>query len=367
MKTIKLVLVLAAAVVAPRLAFADPQTPEEWYREGENQYNLQNFDKAIDAFKKGYELEPSESKKAAYLFNIAQTYKQRNNGTGDCGKAQFYFKRYLDVKDHDTAKPLKPEQRKSTEDTIAALDECSQREAAAAKAAAAAAANANKPVDTKDPKDNGNTTGAKPKHVGTGGAGGEGGEGDDGGDDGSVHKHLREDQPKLVSVRALGGAAKLKTGQITVPVQPTFGILGGYPLPLNDKLTIEVGAGFSATPVPYDKAGTKTTGMLTTAIVNASAVYAVAPKITARVDLGAGGLFFGNVSESSFTMGLPTTGALGMFNVRAGLSADYAVTNNIIVTVAPIAFGYSPAKSGLRSDIKNITTLDFMIGVGYQM
>ena len=131
MKTTNLMLVLAAALLAPRLAFADPQTADEWYKEGENQYNLQNFDKAIDAFKKGYELEASESKKAAYLFNVAQSYKQRNNGQGDCGKAQFYFKRYLDIKDHDTAKPLKPEARKSIEDQIAGLDDCVAKEAKA--------------------------------------------------------------------------------------------------------------------------------------------------------------------------------------------------------------------------------------------
>jgi hypothetical protein len=43
------------------------------------------------------------------------------------------------------------------------------------------------------------------------------------------------------------------------------------------------------------------------------------------------------------------------------------VTPNVLVTVAPFAFAYSPAKSGLRDDISNITSMQFMAGVGYRM
>jgi hypothetical protein len=53
--------------------------------------------------------------------------------------------------------------------------------------------------------------------------------------------------------------------------------------------------------------------------------------------------------------------------VRVGLSADYAFTPNVIGTVAPFAFSYSPAKEGLRDDISSITSIDFMVGIGYRM
>jgi len=46
---------------------------------------------------------------------------------------------------------------------------------------------------------------------------------------------------------------------------------------------------------------------------------------------------------------------------------DYAITPNIVATLTPIAFGYSPAKEGLRSDISSILRLDVMAGVGYRM
>ena len=102
---------IAAIVCAASVAAADPKTPDEWFDYGQNQYNLGNFDKAIEAFKKGFELEPSENKKAAYLFNIAQAYRQAQN----CKEAQFFYKRYLAFKDADTKKPLSAADRQVIE------------------------------------------------------------------------------------------------------------------------------------------------------------------------------------------------------------------------------------------------------------
>ena len=79
---------------------------------------------------------------------------------------------------------------------------------------------------------------------------------------------------------------------------------------------------------------------------------------------------FSGISEAGnpFTdMGAPTSGALTMLAVRAAVSGDYLITNNVFATLTPLAFTYSPAKSGLRDDIKSITRLDFMVGVGYRM
>ena len=77
-------LVLGSLLV-PMLALAQPKTPDDWYTEGETQYNLGNFDKAADAFKQGFAAETVESKKAAYLYNVAQAYRQG----GKCKDAAF--------------------------------------------------------------------------------------------------------------------------------------------------------------------------------------------------------------------------------------------------------------------------------------
>src|SRR3990167_7025958 len=109
-----------AALMVPAVVMAQPaKSADDWYPEGENHYNLGEFTKAVDAFKKGFEAETVESKKAAYLYNIAQSYRQAK----ECGNAQFFYKRYLALKDNDTKKPLRPEKRIEIEELIKQLDE----------------------------------------------------------------------------------------------------------------------------------------------------------------------------------------------------------------------------------------------------
>src|SRR5690606_3321472 len=114
--------VLFAMMLVPALAVAQPKTADEWYKEGETQYNLGNFDAAAEAFKQGFAVEPDESKKAAYLYNVAQAYRQGNR----CKDASFFYKRYLVLRDRDTDKPLKPDKRAQIEARIAELDECAR-------------------------------------------------------------------------------------------------------------------------------------------------------------------------------------------------------------------------------------------------
>ena len=57
---------VVAAVLAPALALAQPKTADEWYKEGETQYNLGDFDKAAEAFKQGF-----QTQKIGYASAIA--------------------------------------------------------------------------------------------------------------------------------------------------------------------------------------------------------------------------------------------------------------------------------------------------------
>jgi hypothetical protein len=337
---------IAAIVCAAGLAAAEPKTPDEWFDYGQNQYNLGNFDKAIEAFKKGFELEPSESKKAAYLFNIAQAYRQAQN----CKEAQFFYKRYLAFKDADTKKPLSATDHQMIEDRIKELDECIQKQAALQ---AQPPQNPLKPDPDppKDPKDPKKTVATKP---------------DDPDDDHNVTKPADTGVPHTISLRAYGGGAKVSMADLDIPIQATANLIAGYPIAVAPKLTIEVGGNFSFTPLPSDDKSAQLLGVL----ANAGVTYAVAPKIGVRADVGVGVLVLTGASESVFTAGAKTSGALSMLNVRVGASADYAFTKNVVGTITPIAFSYSPAKAGLATmmgDIKTITTIDFMVGIGYRM
>ena len=375
--------VLCAAVLLPAIAVAEPKTADDWYTEGETQYNLGNFDKAADAFKQGYALESVDNKKPAYLYNVAQAYRQARK----CKDASFFYKRYLSLKDQDTAKPLNPDKRKEIEGWIAELDECEKSQDAIAN---------KRPDSTMPPNGNPTTTGTGTGTTGTGTTGtktgtgttttttttantgsgsgtkvadsGEGGDDDDSG--GGIHTAVTVGQPKMVSLRFTAGISKISAGDLTVPVEPTFNLFGGYPIPLNPQLSIEVGADLNFTPVPYSNAmGEKKTGQFIGVLADAGIVYAATPKIGVRGDVGIGANVFGGISEmgNPFTQnGASTTGALGMLAVRIGVAGDYAVTPNVLITLSP-AFTYSPAKDGLRSDIKSLTRLDFMLGVGYRM
>lgn len=371
--------VLLPLLLLPALGWADPKSADDWYKEGENQYNLGNFDKAVEAFKQAFTAESNESKKAIYLYNVAQAYRLAN----DCKNALFFYKRFLSLKENDTSKPLAASTRKQVEDRISELEICAQQAAQIGK---------------KPPT---NTTNSLPPPDGSGGSNGNGSGGSDGTKGQAVSPDGHKDKPKdvasaqtpagagggdqedngsvtapatgvphTISARLIAGGTKVSAGDNTVPVQATFALVGGYPIPVAPQLTVEVGAAFTFTPVPYESAAHastgSSTGQLWGVLANAAATYEVIPKLGLRADLGLGALFFAGIDESPFTGGGMTTGALTMFHLRGAVSADYAITPNLVLTAMPFAFTYSPPKSGLAPDIKSITSIDFAIGIGFR-
>jgi hypothetical protein len=364
----RIVGLVGASLLWSALAGADPKTADEWYKEGENQYNLGDFDKAADAFKQGFALETTDSKKPAFLYNVAQAYRQANK----CKDAVFFYKRFLSLKDSGMGKPLADDKHKEIEGLIGELDACAKNQEALAK----------KPPDnTMSPGGDGKTgptttttgtTGTTGTPSGTKAQGTKtatAGE-DNGDDDNGVHKSGTAQQ--LVGARFELGASKISAGNLSVPVQPQFTLIAGYPIQINPQLHVDPGVAIGFKPIPWINGITnaKQTGTMTQLMANASATYTVMPKISARGDLGLGVLMFGGISDmgNPFTQGAAgTTGALAMFAARVAVSGDYEITPNIIGTVTPFAFSFSPAKSGLRDDIKSITSIDFLVGVGYRM
>jgi tetratricopeptide (TPR) repeat protein len=348
-----------AVLLVPALAWAQPKTASDWYKEGENQYNLGNFDKAVEAFKQAFTAEPNESKKAVYLFNVAQSYRQAN----DCKNAYFFYKRFLSLKEADTVKPLDEKTRKQVEDRISELEACAQQATAISKKPPqnnlppdGNDGDKGQPTDThKEPRKDVATTQSPP--------------GDDGDSDTSAGAvTATAAQPHVISARVLGGVTKVNAGDRAVPIQATFALVAGYPIPVAPKLTVEAGAAFTFTPVPFDTTAHGTeTGQMWGLVANAAATYEAIPKLGLRADLGLGALFFANISESPFTGGAMTSGALSMFHLRGAVSGEYAFTPNVVLTVTPVAFTYSPPKGGLAPDIKSITSIDFaMVGIGYR-
>jgi hypothetical protein len=172
-------------------------------------------------------------------------------------------------------------------------------------------------------------------------------------------------QPRMISARLIGGISKVSAGSISVPVQATAGFVGGYPIPVNPRLTVEAGAAFTFTPTPYQSGPMNKTGSLVGLMANGAATYEVIPKLGIRGDLGLGALVFGGIDQSPFTNGAPTTGALAMFHARVAVSADYAVTPNLVLTAMPGAFTYSPAAQGIVGG-GAVWSYDLMVGIGFR-
>ncbi|NVB78902.1 MAG: tetratricopeptide repeat protein [Kofleriaceae bacterium] len=346
-------LVIASLLLAPALAFAQPKSADDWYKEGETQYNLGNFEQAAEAFKQGFALETVDSKKAAYLYNVAQAYRQGNR----CKDASFFYKRYLSLKDQDTAKPLKPEKKAEIEQRIAELDQCAKNQDDIAK---------KPPGDTIVPAgETGAKTGTKTVAEGEGE-----GEGEEEGEGVGITQ-TRALAPRVVSARLEGGGGYIKLGDLTSTV-PAVALTAGYPVYSMNGVEIDAGIVFGFSPLKFrnSSTGEDKTGTFTSLLVNGAVTYAATPQIGVRGDLGVGVLSLGGISEmgNPFTEGAAgTSGALAMLAVRAAVSADYAITPNLVATVTPVAFSFSPPKEGLREEINSIIRLDFMLGLGYRM
>src|SRR5262245_36996177 len=220
----KMQLVGLALVLAPALAAAQPKTPDEWYKEGETQYNLGNFEKAIEAFKQGFSLETVDSKKSAYLYNIAQSYRQAK----DCSNAQFFYKRFLALRDADPSKPLKAETRKEVTDRIRELEDCARNQEAIKNRPPDKNLKPDEPEPPNTPKTGPGTTPPKPDDVAVKPKPDDD-TGDDDGEQG-IAKTTPVAGPRLISARLYGGGAKITTGDLDVPIQATGALIAGYPI-----------------------------------------------------------------------------------------------------------------------------------------
>lgn len=362
-----ILLLVVAAVALSRPVEAQPKTASEWFNVGDNHYNLGEFEKAIEAFRKAFELEKDEALKPIYLYNIAQAYRQ----AGDCDNAVFLYKRFLSLKATDTKKPLS----QSTKDDI------QKRIAEQEKLCAEKKSNRDKPPEGTMRPEGGEKGGggdnnkgetpaeegeqAKPPQV----AAVDSEETEDSEVDASLTASIYGDQPRKISIRAGAGLGIPQMDPVNVANQFSATLIGGYPIPLAPQLGIDVGAAVSLSPLQWnDTNDVSNTSLFITAVVNASLRYEVMPKLTLRGDAGVGALFFTNIVDGNpFTMGGQATsgGALTMFHLRAGASAEYSIIPSVTVWASPITFGYSPAKEGLLAD--SIIQLSFLAGFGYKL
>ena len=107
----------------PELDPATVAKAKALYAEGSKQYDLREYARAIETFRKAYEIYPEP----LFLFNLGQAYRQ----LGDCDNARGFYRNYL-------AKVPAADNRDQVERFLADMDRCVRaHEEAAARSSAA--------------------------------------------------------------------------------------------------------------------------------------------------------------------------------------------------------------------------------------
>jgi tetratricopeptide (TPR) repeat protein len=345
-------LIVAAALLAPlgvAPAAAQPkgnqQQAEKVYTEGDALFQLRKYEEAAKKFIEAYEAWPV----AEFLYNIAQSYRLASN----CKEALYFYERFKKIKKRD-GEVLEAERAEKIERFIEELQKCVAQTKTAADQQPD---DINKPnrddkrSDDPDLKRDVVAVRDDPER--------------------ELDDDLIEEEypgPSVFSARAGGGIALIDAGELEIPAQFAINVNVGYPLGLGS-IYLEPGVAIGFSPIPFENTMTRASesASLFSAHANVGVTYPVNQKIGVRGDLGVGILSMGGLTHGNpFTVGgRATSGALGMLNVRFGIAAEYAFTPNVVATLTPFSYSYSPANEGLAMD--SVSHIDFLVGLGYRM
>lgn len=344
-----------AVLVCPRPAQAQPAPDDQSelgviYRKGKTAYDLGNFEEAIKYFKQAYALQPHE----AHLYNIAQAYRQ----AGDCRNALFFYKRYVSV-GGEKARHYEVVQRRIKELTSSCkvIDDMKNQP----------------PLDSMEPgrgenaagESTGTETNADAGGAGTTTANGQGGV------SGSVLEE--EGESSILAASLELGPAILDLGGLDFSGAQLSGSASvGYPLRFG-KIGLTLGGVVTYTRVPWlnERPAVDVEGVshFIGLLANVGTRYWVLDKLAARIDLGAGVLLLSGLARDNVFIpeGTMATSALGMFQMRAGVGAEYSLGENLVLTISPFTISFSPPNDGLRAEIDKLLRFDFTVGFGYTL
>jgi hypothetical protein len=334
-----------------------------WWRQATKLYEQKRYQQSIQLYHHAHDcavmLPPSDKATkttANFLFNIAQAHRQ----LGECGPAIQLYNRYLSM----TRKLTGDEQVRDVQAAVTVtLDElkksCPEQD------------DENPAVGTSPPeqiegRDASTSQAAKEnRSAGSGHS--------DGVDDGSEDANLGNGAasgPDSLSSSIGVGPAFVRLNALDVPTQISFALRAGHPMQFG-MLDVEAGAAVTYTPVPWNNrmANTSGTAALWGILLNAGISYPLMDRLLARTDFGLGVLNFSGLGNSNpFTLGgaVPSR-PLTMFNVRVELGVAYNITPNLVVSVSPFVFAYSPADESLNALVGSLIRYDLLIGAGYRL
>jgi hypothetical protein len=138
----------------------------------------------------------------------------------------------------------------------------------------------------------------------------------------------------------------------------------GYPLPAGP-IRLDLGARVSYSPILYDAMSTTNRASLIGLRATIGATYRVNTQFAVRGDAGVGVVMLRGLERGNALTDDGRPGAFAMPSVRVGVAAEYAVTPNLVATVAPLGVGFSPAPDQLV--ISSLVQIEVLVGLGYRM
>lgn len=301
---------LAAASAAPALAEPTPrEAARARFDRGQTLYNLGKLDEAIAEFEGAYELDTDP----AYLFNLAQAYRLRGNRP----RALFFYRRYLDLS------PDAPNRAEVTE-RIAAL-EAEQRAAGAEREALerAAADKARAEIAAEDA--------AKRHRVGL----------------------------------EVGWSQLYFDGLPDPPPQLVQGATYAYRLGRVRRATLEVGATYHETTIPYFNPRGAVSASYSQVMATGTLTHPVAWRFAVRAVLGLGASTLRNLKQGNPVIenGVGSD-PQGMICARADLTVVLRLHSLFDVTYTLVAGSFAPRNEELAPALKSIVSFEgFHVGL----
>ncbi|MBL4636351.1 MAG: hypothetical protein JKY56_20995 [Kofleriaceae bacterium] len=358
------VLIPMASVTTAHAQNSEKDKALSIYRKGRIQYDLGRWKKAIALFEEAYGIFPD----AAYLFNIAQSYRQSD----DCKQAAFFYKRFLSIA------PGAPN-RREVEGYIRDLDEtCRLR----GQSNLTPPDTSSDPVVKTDPDPDAN----KPNNTAIKSEPASGG---------TQIAALSDNTNAAISTS--GGDAPAESGKASGPSALVFhAYVGGSLLILDDlvsptntpkvstqlrgNLTLGIGYPVQVGPVLLDlgvnasainyrwRVDETTSGSVgfATVVANVGARYPIADKVMLRGEVGLGVMAISGLDDANnpFLNGSEIDGTLSSFAARLAIGGEYALTDSLAASVA-IVFQGTQAPEGLLVD--NLNSAQALVGVRYSL
>jgi hypothetical protein len=341
-------------------------TAQDLFAKATTAYNLGRFDEAVTLFSKAYEA----WQQPEFLYNIAQSHRLAKN----CKPALHFYKRFLSIMDQNTATPLSQKKRDEIDKFISELTECVAKTDSSASvqpdtlvkpqpAPAEVTTGTGGQATPASTAGKAGTPASKPTVVAAADNPADGKEQNEAPNADTAHASR---PPRVLSARTTGGIALIGAGSVKVPIQPAFAVDIGYPLQLG-RVILELGAGGSFSPIPYtfDEMGSSKQGTLIGARAEVTVGYGITDNVAVRSDVGVGIVTLGGLIQGNPFTRTREPGAFTMLSVRAGFTVDYAITSNVIASVVPFRFAFSPASAAMISS--SLTQIEVAVGIGYRM